>query len=252
MIKFTTEPKRLIDMIDKALIHSYLPQIVATISETGIELTDKSKSVVGSFTRFPKNYFKEYEVDEQVRVLFKKEFIDGLSNLGFGSQDSITVEVDQEANCLKVSAGTKKWAPTLFELPKNSDKTNLPETMVSMKVIEVPGIGILPQSAKLPMTAQYKIAITKLKAPKVAKVTLRIGESTLAMELDYDGPFQEMLTIIESRKLDEPGAYTFFIEYLEKILGCFTGEIWITQYPNSTFFTQTTDDHALMYFMSVT
>jgi len=244
MLKIELEPKRLMDMLSKSLINAKeIESVSAMISPTGMLFSDISKGVLGVHAQFNRSYFTKYEVDEEREVLFTKEFLDGLSDLKFGVEDSLTVEIDDENNCFLIRAGGKSWDPKL---------TQVSDTRIKFGLNETPDIGVLPTKPKTPMLSQFSIGVGKLSTPDVEKVVLRIAEEeALSMELDYGGPFTEQLTAVQTRSMT-PGAWTLFVEILSNILSNFKGEAWVSVYDKIVFFTQIEEDYSMMYFTSVT
>jgi len=244
MIKIELEPKRLMDMLSKSLINAKgIESVSAIISPTGMAFSDISKRVLGVYAQFNQSYFTNYEVDEDREVMFTKEFLDGLSNLRFGEEDRVSIQVDDANNCFLVRAGGKSWDPKLSQVA---------DERIKFKLNEVPGIGTLPTQPKTPMLSQFSIGVDKLNAPDVEKITLRIVEGeALSMELDYGGPFTEQLTAVQTRTMTA-GAWTLFVEMLRNILNNFKGEVWVAVYEKIVFFTRIEEDYSLMYFMSVT
>lgn len=244
MMKIELEPKRLMDMLSKSLINAKeIESVSAIISPTGMLFSDISKGVLGVHAQFNRGYFTTYEVDEEREVLFTKEFLDGLSNLKFGAEDSLSIEIDDDSNCFLIRAGDKSWNPKL---------TQVSDTRIKFGLNEVPNIGVLPTQPKTPMLSQFSIGVDKLSAPDVEKVTLRIVEGeALSMELDYGGPFTEKLTAVQTRTMT-PGAWTLFVGILGNILNNLKGEVWVAVYEKIVFFTQIEEDYSIMYFTSVT
>ncbi len=243
-MKIELEPKRLMDMLSKSLINAKeIESVSAIISPAGMSFSDISKGVLGVHAQFNRGYFTTYEVDEEREVLFTKEFLDGLSNLKFGAEDSLSIEIDDDNNCFLIRAGDKSWNPKL---------TQVSDTRIKFGLNEVPNIGVLPTQPKTPMLSQFSIGVDKLSAPDVEKVTLRIVEGeALSMELDYGGPFTEKLTAVQTRKMT-PGAWTLFVGILGNILNNLKGEVWVAVYEKIVFFTQIEEDYSIMYFTSVT
>jgi len=244
MMKIELEPKRLMDMLSKSLINAKeIESVSAIISPAGMLFSDISKGVLGVHALFNRGYFTTYEVDEEREVLFTKEFLDGLSNLKFGAEDSLSIEIDDDSNCFLIRAGDKSWNPKL---------TQVSDTRIKFGLNEVPNIGVLPTQPKTPMLSQFSIGVDKLIAPDVEKVTLRIVEGeALSMELDYGGPFTEKLTAVQTRTMT-PGAWTLFVGILGNILNNLKGEVWVAVYEKIVFFTQIEEDYSIMYFTSVT
>lgn len=244
IIKFSTEPKRLIDMIRKALINGkQLDSVSGLFSPTGVVFSDLSKGVIGCECAYPPSYFKSYDVDEEKEILFKKDLLDALSKLGFGAEDVATLDVDEEKNCFHIVAGGKRWDPTLSEVS---------DTRVPFERHEVTGIGVLPTDESKPVVAQFVIGVDKLKTPDVEKVTLRINnDRTLSVELDLIGPFAEKFTPTQVRTMNA-GAHTTFVNMLSDILANFVGEVWLTIYEKFIFVTQLSEDSSLMYLTSTT
>lgn len=232
------------DMLSKSLINAKgIESVSAIISPTGMAFSDISKKVLGVYAQFNQSYFTKYEVDEEREVMFTKEFLDGLSNLKFGAEDNLSLQIDDTNDCFLVRAGGKSWDPKLSQEVDERIKFGLTET---------PGIGILPTQPKTPMLSQFSIGVDKLSAPDVEKITLRIIEGeALSMELDYGGPFTEQLTAVQTRAMT-PGAWTLFVEMLRNILNNFKGEVWVAVYEKIVFFTKVEEDYLLMYFMSTT
>lgn len=244
MLKIEIEPKRLTDMLSKSLINAKgIDKVSAMISPSGMLFSDISKGVLAIHNNFNRSHFTKYEVDEEQEVLFTKEFLDGLSNLRFVAEDSLTIEIDNESNCFNIRASGKSWNPKLTEIG---------DDRIKFALAEMPGIGVLPTDPKRPVLSQFTISVDKLNSPDVEKVALRIKEGEeLSMELDYMGPFVQSLKMGQKRTMT-PGVWTLFVEMLKNILGNFKGEVWVTVYEKIVFFTKVEDDYSLMYLMSVT
>jgi len=261
MMKIILGPKRFSDMLRKALINSKgIEEISGVISPSGISFSDISKGVLGTRCDFNRNYFEHgYEVDEEYETIFTKDLLDGFTNLKFGSEDKVQVVIDKEKECFHITGGTKSWDPKFkeFKLQQEDESRvnyNQCENRIGFGLTESPGIGFLTtdvREGKQPI-AQFSIGAQKLDVPDVEKATIRVGDDkTITTELDYSGPFSEILTPAQVRVMTA-GAWTVFVEMMKNILGNFSGDLWVTIYTQAIFFTKTEEDYSLMYIMAVT
>lgn len=253
MIKIKIESRRMLDMLRMALINDKgIDAISGLISPTGIVFSDNSKGVIASQCSFGRSYFKEpYDVDETREINFKAAILKGLSDLKFGSEDETTFEIDGQENNFRFRAGSKKWDPPMSAF-KELGSDNLSVDRIVYGLGERAGIGILPTDADQPIFAQFKIDPSKLVIPDVEKVTFTIAEDkSLAIDLDYSGPFSETLTPTEVRTMT-PGKWTLVVELLKHVLANFKGEVWVTVYEQFFFFTMSETEYSLMYLLSVT
>lgn len=245
MLKFSVEPKRLQEMIRKALMNDSFPNAIATFSPTGVEVGDSSLRTKGSFCTFTPQYFKTYEVDEEHDVVFNHALLEGLSALRFSTEEEVTVEVDFEGKKFLIASNKGfDWRPNLSE--ETGQKPSFGKEMVA-------GIGYLPNDPRedRQLRNQFATSVDSLATPKVEQASLRIVDRALTLELDYSGPFKRPITLESSkvRKIDVNMLSTVFVEDLTNVLANFQGDMWVNMYDKALFFTQVTTDFTMMFFI---
>lgn len=244
MIKIVTEPSRLVDIIRKSLMNGELDVAVASFSPEGLVISDISKRTMGSYCTFSRGFFKQYHVDETQDVIINKAFLDNLTMAMFGREEEVSLEVDLENKKFIIDSKKHHWEPTL------SEETGEKITWETLK--EMPEVGFVIQAEDRPILNQFSLPVDELNTPKVEKLTFKVLNKQLTIELELDGPWKKTPTLMKTKKLDVDGVSTVYIKFLTAITASFKGEVWITVYERGIFITQITTDFSLMYSLAST
>jgi len=249
MTKIVSEPKKLMDLVRRALVNGQLEAAIFSFSPSGLSTKATKAGTFGGYTTYHSPFFKEYVCEQPVEIKLTKNFLANLESLRFGSEDQISVEIDLPNNRLNILAGKREYHPVL---------SNPDVQLLSFPFSERPGIGMLPTDTTKPIHFQAKVVADVLGTPKVDKVSYHTVGIELTLELDKDGPYKQTITpssVLIPRKVtgpDEKTTYTFFVEHMTDILACFVGEVIITMYERVIFITQPDKDQSLMFFTATT
>jgi len=256
MIKFEIDPKRLIDMIRMGLVNGSLNEVCAVFNPTEVILSDITKGTIGSYAVFNKSYFKTYEVDvPNQKVIFRKGLIAGLSDLGFTSEETVIVNMDDKAEKMYVTSPLgKKWDAIL--------STDANTKQITFGLERIAGVGILPADKSRVKNYHSKIPVKLLtdNLAKAEKVTFVPKGTDILVKMSYDGDYEGKITLKPEDILipadpEKPREYTLFVEYLRSIIANFTENVHVVLYDlamitTSEGKTKENLDYILMYFCS--
>jgi len=249
--EFIIEPKKLSDMLNKALIAGKgIEQVSALITPDGIIFSDISSGGYGVHAVFKPSYFKELKCAEPVEVIFTKNIYAGLNALQFFTGGDITVTVDPEQGKLLFRTEKKVWGANLLSISEVA-VSGYSVTRIPFGLDEVENVGILPTDPAQEMSVQLSLHVSSLNIPSVEQISFKIDEnSEITTNLEYENqPFTEKLAVVSSTQL-KAGQWTTFGDLLRDALSNFNGTIWFSIYDIAIFLTQSTPQYSLMYVVS--
>jgi hypothetical protein len=239
------EPNRITDMIRKGLMSGAFGSTNAELSTNGIK-TSVSAGTMGALCFFTPKYFKEYTPEQEpLKVILTEELHKGFSELRLTGEDEINLTVGHGDQAFKIKAGKRNWQPKI----SGEETKDIPFTYE-----RTAGVGILATDPRedRQVQNQIKVSVDSLVSPKVERISFRIANGSVTMELDYDGPYTAEVEVKDSRKLDHDRTYTIFQEYLTNILSNFKGDLWLSFFEKGIFFTQENNDFSLTYYLATT